>query len=74
MSNQLPQQLGMASQAIYQIIAQGKLDQRWADWFNGSLIQRENNTDGYPRTNLTCKVKDQAHLMGILNQLNSLNL
>jgi hypothetical protein len=65
---------GMASPATYQITAKGKLAKGWADWFNGSILRIEYSTDGNPHTILTCHVKDQSHLLGILNRLNSLNL
>jgi len=65
---------GMASSATYQIIAKGKLAEGWAEWFNGSIIQIEHSSEGNPHTILICHVKDQAHLLGILNRLNSLNL
>jgi hypothetical protein len=65
---------GMASPATYQITAKGKLAEGWADWFNGSILRIEYSTKGTPHTILTCNVKDQSHLLGILNRLNSLNL
>ena len=65
---------GMASPATYQITAKGKLAEGWADWFNGSILRIEYSTKGTPHTILTCHVKDQSHLLGILNRLNSLNL
>jgi hypothetical protein len=65
---------GMASPATYQITAKGKLAEGWADWFNGSILRIEYSTKGNPHTVLTCHVKDQSHLLGILNRLNSLNL
>ena len=74
MDNPSSKEPGMASPATYQITAKGKLDQHWTEWFNGSLIQIERNMAGYPHTIMTCEVKDQAHLLGILNRLNSLNL
>jgi hypothetical protein len=64
----------MASQATYQIIAKGKLAEHWAEWFNGSIIQIEHSSEGNPHTILTCHVRDQAQLLGMLNRLNSLNL
>jgi hypothetical protein len=64
----------MASAATYQITTKGKLDDRWAEWFNGSLIQIKYSKAGGSHTILTCHVKDQAQLLGILNRLNSLNL
>ena len=74
MDEQTPKEPGMASPATYQITTRGKLDRQWAEWFNGSLIQIEHSATGNPRTILTCHVKDQAQLLGVLNRLNSLNL
>jgi hypothetical protein len=65
---------GMSSRAIYQITVIGKLDEKWVDWFNGTLINFEQKTAEKPQTVLTCQVRDQAELIGILNRLNSLNL
>jgi hypothetical protein len=65
---------GMASSATYQITTKGKLAEGWADWFNGAIIRIEYSTMGNPHTVLTCHIKDQSHLLGILNRLNSLNL
>jgi len=67
-------ELGMSSPAIYRIIVKGKLDVYWADWFNGTNIRLEDDLEGKPQTTLTCQIRDQAELLGILNQLNSLNL
>jgi hypothetical protein len=64
----------MDSPAIYQITIKGKLSDHWADWFNGTMISNEYNSEGKPHTVLICKVRDQAELLGILNKLNSLNL
>jgi hypothetical protein len=74
MDNQPPKEPGMASPATYQITAKGKLTEHWAEWFNGAIMQIERSLEGSPHTILTCRVKDQAHLLGILNRLNSLNL
>jgi hypothetical protein len=65
---------GMASPAKYRIATKGKLAEGWVEWFNGSVIQIEYPSKGTPHTILTCHVKDQAQLLGILNRLNSLNL
>ena len=64
----------MASPATYQITVRGVLAEHWADWFNGTIIAIERNLQGRPHTMLTCKVRDQAELFGILNRLNDLNL
>lgn len=74
MDSESPIELGMTSPAIYQIIVKGKLDEHWTDWFNGTNILLEHCLEGKPHTTLTCRVRDQAELLGILNQLNSLNL
>jgi hypothetical protein len=66
--------LGMASQAIYQIMVFGILDERWAEWFNGTLVTIERSLKDRTLTTLTCKVRDQAELHGVLNKLYSLNL
>ena len=74
MDSDSPKEPGMASQATYQITAKGKLDENWVEWFNGSIIRIEHSSQGNAHTVLTCHVKDQSHLLGILNRLNSLNL
>ena len=47
---------------LYQIRIKGHLDDRWAAWFGGLTIAREDNGD----TLLTCPVVDQAALHGVL--------
>jgi hypothetical protein len=74
MDRKTPSNPGMSSPAIYQITVQGRLDDHWADWFNETEISIEQHPDGKQHTRLTCRVRDQAELFGILNQLNSLNL
>lgn len=63
-----------SSQALYEITVAGKLTENWADWFNGAAISLEYGQDGQAYTILTCQIRDQAELFGILNRLNSLNL
>lgn len=58
----------------YQITVRGTFSEDWKDWFNGMLIAAESNSRGYPTTTLTCKVRDQAELMGIINWLHNMNL
>jgi hypothetical protein len=60
--------------ATYQITVKSLLSEHWADWFNGTLINFANDPTGKPHTILTCQVRDQAELHGILNRLNNLNL
>jgi hypothetical protein len=51
------------------IIVQGHLDTKWNDWFEGMIISYNGTT-----TVLSGKIKDEAHLHGILNQIRDLNL
>jgi len=74
MDNNIQKVLGMASRVLYKITVIGKLAENWADWFNGTTIVVEHQLKETPYTILTCQVRDQAELLGILNQLNSLNL
>lgn len=67
-------EFGMAVKAVYKIVVKGKLNEDWAEWFNGSNIRIEKDQQGNPVTILTCHIKDQSELFGILNRLNSLNL
>lgn len=52
-----------------EIIVEGHLDEKWADWFNGMEISHDGTN-----TRLTGNNIDEAHLHGILNQLRDLNL
>ncbi len=74
MKSESQKEPSMTNQAIYQITVKGKLTERWADWFNGTVLNMELEKEGCTHTKLTCRVRDQAELLGILNRLNSLNL
>jgi len=54
----------------YEIRLKGHLDDRWADWFDGLTITRED--DG--TTRLTGAVADQAALHGLLSKVRDLGL
>ena len=54
----------------YEIRIKGHLDNRWADWFDGLTISREDNGD----TRLTGPVVDQAALHGLLRKVRDLGL
>jgi hypothetical protein len=58
-------------QAVYQIRVQGKLDDRWSEWFSGLTITVESESS--PVTQLV-GVIDQSALRGILNKIWDLNL
>ena len=55
---------------LYEIRLKGHLDNRWADWFEGLTITREDNGD----TRLTGPVVDQAALHGLLRKVRDLGL
>jgi hypothetical protein len=64
----------MSSPATYSVVVRGRLTSQWADWFNGTLVDLAQVNQGQQRTSLTCQVRDQSELLGILKQLNALNL
>jgi hypothetical protein len=68
------QHLGLDRPATYQIKVQGRLDERWSDWFGGMTITVELEGDGLPISTLTGTVADQAALQGILRALYTLGL
>jgi len=58
------------AQAIYQIKVKGILDERWSDWFDGMTISQQSAED----TLLSCPVRDQAALHGLLNKIRDMRL
>ena len=56
---------------VYRIRVQGKLDDRWSEWFSGLTITVESESP--PVTKLV-GIIDQAALRGILNKIWDLNL
>ena len=54
----------------YQIRVEGHLDRQWADWFDDLVITHAPNGE----SQLVCRVRDQAALHGLLNQLFALNV
>ena len=58
-----------SSTLVYQIQLQGKLDERWTDWFGGMTA-----TFGDGVTTLTGPIADQAALRGMLSKIWDLNL
>jgi hypothetical protein len=56
--------------ATYLIRVQGHLDRQWADWLNDLAITHIVNGE----SELVCRVRDQAALHGLLNQLFALNV
>jgi hypothetical protein len=56
----------------YRIRVQGKLDERWVDFFEGMLIQHETAPDGSEFTSLSGRLPDQAAVQGALQKLYNL--
>jgi hypothetical protein len=54
----------------YQILVGGHLDDRWADWFDGLTVQRQD--DG--TTLLMGAIVDQAALHGVIARIRDLAL
>jgi len=55
---------------IYQIRIRGRLDQQWADWFDGMAITSEEDGD----TLLTGPAEDQAALLGLIRRVRDLGI
>lgn len=55
---------------LYEIRIKGHLDDRWADWFEGLTIVREDNGE----TSLTGLVADQSALHGLLRKIRDLGI
>jgi hypothetical protein len=56
--------------SFFEIHVKGHLDESWSDWLEGLEIKLLDNEEMI----LSGHIRDQAALMGILNQLYSLNL
>ena len=55
---------------IYQIRIRGRLDQQWADWFDGMAITPAEDGD----TLLTGPAEDQAALLGLIRKVRDLGI
>ena len=63
-----------SDQAAYQIKVQGKLNEKWSDWFGGMTVTVQSESNDAPITTLTGSVADQSALRGILTKIWDLNL
>ena len=59
---------------VYRITVGGKLQKRWADWFDGMTITHREDETVSPVSVLEGPVADQAALRGLLTKLWDLNL
>lgn len=66
--------LALDQPATYEIRVPGRLDESWAEWFEGMTITVECSDDGPTITTLAGKVADEAALQGMLDRLYSLGL
>jgi hypothetical protein len=63
----------MSRRQTYEIQVQGRIGERWAQWFE-DLTVRSQGDEGNATTTLTGNVADQAALLGILQKLYTLGL
>jgi len=69
-SDQIP---GLDQPGMYEIKVPGRLDESWAEWFEGMEITVDSG-GGTTITTLTGPVTDEAALQGLLDRLFSLGL
>jgi hypothetical protein len=67
---QMADERGSVRGEIYHIRVEGKLDGKWADWFEGFVM----TSRGTGETLLTGPVEDQAALHGVLGKIGGLGL
>ncbi|MAT45318.1 MAG: hypothetical protein CL609_23560 [Anaerolineaceae bacterium] len=60
----------MINKSRYEIRIKGNLDQRWQDWFEGLLLENQDNGEVL----LSGSLDDQAALFGVLSIIRDLNL
>ena len=61
---------GLGDTSAYEIRTQGRISDRWSDWFEGVVLGHE--ADG--TTVLRCAALDQAALYGLLAKVRDLGL
>ena len=59
---------------IYQIKIKGHLQEKWANWFNGMILDLTTSNQDSSQTTMLMNVPDQAALRGTLNKIWDLNL
>ena len=65
---------GKDTRRIYKLTVKGTLKEDWRDWFNGLLIASEGLCQENSSTTFTCRVRDQAELISIINWLHNRNM
>jgi len=66
--------ISLSTSINYRITAQGWLDGSWSDRLSGMQIKVQIPENKKPMVILEGKLKDQADLLGVLNNLNELRL
>ena len=66
--------ISLSTSMNYRITAQGWLDGSWSDRLSGMHIKVRRPENKKPIVILDGKLKDQADLLGVLNNLNELRL
>lgn len=66
--------ISLSTSMNYRIIVQGWLDDSWSDRLSGMYIKVQIPENKKPIVILDGKLKDQADLLGVLNNLNELRL
>ncbi len=66
--------INMYEPAVYRIYIQGELDESWAEYFGAQSVTIEADEAGNIVTCLISEPIDQAALVGLVNNLNSLGI
>ena len=68
----MPQKITLDQPCTYRICVQGQLNSKWADYFEGLVIENNREAGGYPLTYLYGTLIDQAAVQGVLQKLYNL--
>ncbi len=62
------------NKSTYQIVIKGHLQEKWAEWFNGMILDMVFSNQDSSHTTMLMNVPDQAALRGALNKMWDMNL
>jgi hypothetical protein len=65
---------GFSGKGEYEIVAQGHLDERWSDWFEGMTVTPGYSGDGTPITTFAGQLIDQAALHGVIARIRDIRM
>jgi hypothetical protein len=66
--------LNMYEPSVFRICIQGELNESWSEYFCAQSVSVELDQAGNSVTSMVSEPIDQAALLGILNQLNTLGI